>query len=136
MSSAPKRTSRARPLPMRRGSRAMGPPPGTRPAPTSHCDKMAFSRLAKRMSLASASSLPTPFARRQRLEHVEGAPSAQLGMAAARDKLLGLDEELDLTNATTAKLDVVSLDSDLVMAAIGMDLPLHGMNVGDSGEIE
>ena len=29
----------------------MGPPPGTKPAPTSHCDKMAFSRLAKRISL-------------------------------------------------------------------------------------
>ena len=45
------------------GSRAIGPPPGTSPAPTSHCDRMAFSRLAKRMSLASASSLPTPVAR-------------------------------------------------------------------------
>src|SRR6516225_9393989 len=55
---------------MRRGSRAIGPPPGTRPAPTSHCDKIAFSRLAKRMSLASASSLPTPVAR-PRIEAIE-----------------------------------------------------------------
>jgi len=29
-------------LPMRRDSRAIGPPPGTKPAPTSNCDKMAF----------------------------------------------------------------------------------------------
>ena len=63
MSSAPSSTSSARPRPISRGSRAIGPPPGTRPAPTSHCDRMAFSRLAKRMSLASASSLPTPVAR-------------------------------------------------------------------------
>ena len=41
----------------------MGPPPGTNAAPTSHCDKMAFSRLAKRISQASDSSLPTPVAR-------------------------------------------------------------------------
>src|SRR6266852_4728709 len=38
MSSAPSSTSSARPRPIRRGSRAIGPPPGTRPAPTSHCD--------------------------------------------------------------------------------------------------
>src|SRR5205823_3142347 len=63
MSSAPRSTSSARPRPIRRGSRAIGPPPGTTPAPTSKCDKMAFSRLAKRMSQARASSLPTPVAR-------------------------------------------------------------------------
>src|SRR5262245_20040786 len=73
---------------------------------------------------------------RQRFEHVEGAPSAQLRMATARHQLLGLDEELDLTDAATAKLDVVPLDRDLVMAAIGMDLPFHGVNVGDRGEVE
>src|SRR3989475_5320742 len=63
MSFALKITSRARPLPMRRVSCAIGPPPGTRPAPTSNCDRMAFSRLAKRMSQARASSLPIPVAR-------------------------------------------------------------------------
>ena len=45
------------------GNRAIGPPPGTSPAPTSHCERIAFSRLAKRMSQASDSSLPTPVAR-------------------------------------------------------------------------
>jgi len=40
-----------------------GPPPGTTPAPTSKCNKIAFSRLAKRMSQARANSLPTPVAR-------------------------------------------------------------------------
>jgi hypothetical protein len=38
-------------------------PAGTRPASTSYCDGIAFSQLAKRMSLPSASSLPTPVAR-------------------------------------------------------------------------
>lgn len=63
MSSAPRSTSSARPRPIKRGNRAIGPLPGTTPAPTSNCDKMAFSRLAKRMSQARASSLPTPVAR-------------------------------------------------------------------------
>src|ERR1700736_5085511 len=60
MSSEPKRTSRARPLPISRGSRAMGPPPATSPTPTSHCDRTAFSRLAELMSPASGISLPFP----------------------------------------------------------------------------
>ena len=41
----------------------MGPPPATRPTPTSHCERIAFSRLAKLMSQARASSLPFPVAR-------------------------------------------------------------------------
>jgi hypothetical protein len=41
----------------------MGPPPGAKPAPTSNCDSHAFSRLAKRMSVASTSSLPIPLVR-------------------------------------------------------------------------
>src|SRR5437016_5559212 len=63
MSSELKSTSRARFLPMRRGNRAMGPPPATRPTPTSHCDRTASSRLAKLMSHARAISLPFPVAR-------------------------------------------------------------------------
>src|SRR4051812_17600838 len=63
MSSALRSTSRARPRPLTRGNRAMGPPPATRPTPTSHCDRSALSRLAKLMSQASASSLPFPVAR-------------------------------------------------------------------------
>src|ERR1700723_3723675 len=41
----------------------MGPPPATRLTPTSHCDRTAFSRLAKLMSQARAISLPFPVAR-------------------------------------------------------------------------
>src|SRR5438132_10207386 len=63
MSSALKSTSRARPRPMSRGNRAMGPPPGTTPTPTSKCEKSEFSRLAKPISQASRSSLPFPVAR-------------------------------------------------------------------------
>src|ERR1700721_2261535 len=63
MSSELKSTSRARFLPMSWGSRAMGPPPATIPTPTSHCERIAFSRLAKLMSQASVISLPLPVAR-------------------------------------------------------------------------
>ena len=57
-------------------------------------------------------------------------------MAAADDELLGLDEELDLADAAAAELDVVALDRDLVVAPIGVDLPLHRVDVGDRGEVE
>src|SRR3979411_2878565 len=63
MSSELKSTSRARFRPMSSGNRAVGPPPGTIPTPTSHCEMMAFSRLAKLMSQASVISLPLPVAR-------------------------------------------------------------------------
>jgi hypothetical protein len=63
ISSAPRSTSSARPRPLRRLSRAIGPPPGTRSTPTSHCNETAFSLLAKRMSVATASSLLAPLAR-------------------------------------------------------------------------
>ena len=46
-------------------------------------------------------------------------------MAAAGDQLLGLHEEFDLADAAAAELDVVALDRDLVVAAVGVDLPLH-----------
>ena len=57
-------------------------------------------------------------------------------MAAAGDELLGLHEELDLADAAAAELDVVAFDRDLAMAAIGVDLPLHVVDVGDGGEVE
>ena len=56
-------------------------------------------------------------------------------MAPARDQLLGLHEKLDLADAAAAELDIVAGDRDLAMAAIGMDLPLHRVDVGNRGEI-
>src|SRR5664280_2405802 len=70
------------------------------------------------------------------IEGGEGVAVAQRRITAARDQLLGLREKLDLANAATAELDVVALDRDLSMPAIGVDLPLHGVYVGDGGEIE
>ena len=61
---------------------------------------------------------------------------AQLRLAAAGDQLLRLHEELDLANAAAAELDVVAGDRDLAEAAEGVDLPLHGVDVGDGGEVE
>ena len=57
-------------------------------------------------------------------------------MAAAGDELLGLHKELDLADAAAAELYVVPLDRDLAMAAIGVDLPLHAVDVGDRGKVE
>src|SRR5262245_33956782 len=57
-------------------------------------------------------------------------------MATARHQLLGLDEELDFADAATTELDVVSLDRVLVVAAVGMDLPFHGVDVSDRSKIE
>ncbi len=76
---------------------------------------------------------------RARDELVEGAERfrlAQVGLAAARDQLLRLREKLDLANAAAADLDVVAGDADGAEPLEGMDLALHGVNVGDSCEVE
>jgi hypothetical protein len=83
----------------KRGSRAIGPPPGTNPAPTSHCDRVAFSRLAKRMSLASAGSLPTPVARGRGDRHDErpGETHQQAGRTGRQsERVLRLCEKIVL----------------------------------------
>ena len=77
-----------------------------------------------------------PAARGERRQRGERVAAAQLVMAAAGDELLGLHEKLDLADAAAAELDVVALDRDLAMAAIGMDLPLHRVHVGDRRVIE
>src|SRR5882762_1958856 len=59
-SSPPTRISNARPRPTMPGRRVEGPPPGTAAKPTSNCPSTARSRLAKRMSVARANSLPAP----------------------------------------------------------------------------
>jgi len=50
--------------------------------------------------------------------------------------LLCLREELHLTDAAAAELDVVAFHRDLAVPAIGIDLALHGVDVGDRGKIE
>ena len=71
--------------------------------------------------------------RRQRRQRLA---AAQLGMPAAGDELLGLHEELDLADAAAAELDVVALDRDLVVAAVGVDLALQRLDVGDRRVVE
>ena len=57
-------------------------------------------------------------------------------MPAARDQLLGLGEELDVADAAAPELDVVACDRNRAMALERMHAPLHGMDVGDGGEVE
>ena len=64
-------------------------------------------------------------------EHVERARAAHRRAAAAEDELLGLDEELDLADAAAAELEVVAGHRHLLVAARGVDLPLHRVDVGD-----
>jgi hypothetical protein len=71
-----------------------------------------------------------PLQRHQRLGH------AQRRLPAAGDQLLRLGEELDLANAAAPDLDIVPRHSNLSEAAHGMDLPLHGVDVGDGREVE
>ncbi len=86
-------------------------------------------KLAANLGLDPASRLEA-LQRDQRFRH------AQLRLAAAGNQLLGLHEEFDLADAAAADLDVVAGDRNLAEAAEGVDLPLHGMDVGDGGEIE
>ena len=77
-----------------------------------------------------------PAALGERRERRQRLAAAQFGMPAAGDELLGLHEELDLADAAAAELDVVALDRDVLMAAIGVDLALDRLDVGDRGVVE
>ncbi len=57
-------------------------------------------------------------------------------MTPAGDELLRLGEELDVANAPSPELDVVALDRDGAVPLVLMHPPLHGVNVGDRGEVE
>ena len=70
------------------------------------------------------------------LEHVERARAAHLRTAAAENELLRLDEKLDLADAASPELDVVAGHDDLLVSAHGVDLALHGVDVGDRGVVE
>src|ERR1700733_5204145 len=70
---------------------------------------------------------------RKRLDRLA---AAQFGMTAAGDELLGLRKKLDLADAATAELYVMAFDCDLAMAAIGMNLLLHRVDIGDGRVIE
>jgi hypothetical protein len=61
---------------------------------------------------------------------------AQFGVSAAGNELLRLDEEFDLADAAAAELDIVPFDRDFIVAAIGVDLPLHRVHVGNRREVE
>ena len=77
-----------------------------------------------------------PAALLETLQGGQGVRHAQLALASAGDQLLGLHEELDLADAAAADLDVVAGDADGAEAAIGVDLALHGVDVGDGREVE
>ena len=70
------------------------------------------------------------------MRNVTRFAAAQLRIAAAGDELLGLDEEFDLPNAAAPELDVVAFHGNGAVAAVGMKLPLHLVDVGKRGEIE
>ena len=70
------------------------------------------------------------------LQHVEGARPAHLGAASAKNKLLRLDEKLDLADAAASKFDIVAGHDDVLVAAHGVDLALHRVDVGDRRIIE
>ena len=57
-------------------------------------------------------------------------------MPAAGNQLLGLREKFDFADTTTPDLDVVTLDRDLTLAAIGLHLPLHLVDIGKGREVQ
>ena len=72
----------------------------------------------------------------ERGERGDSAAAAQIVMPATGDELLGLGEKFDLADAAAAELDIVAFDRDLAMAAIGVNLPLHFVNVGNGRVVE
>src|SRR5262245_24118952 len=70
------------------------------------------------------------------IERLDGSPRPELGVTSAGNELLGLGKELDIADAAAAELDIVALNRDGPVALEGMDPPLHGMDIGDRGEVE
>ena len=77
-----------------------------------------------------------PVARSQHLQGLERRPHPQFGMPATGDQLLGLGEEFDFADAAAPDLDVVALDRDLALSAVGLHLPLHVVHVGQGREVQ
>ena len=72
----------------------------------------------------------------ERFECVAGRAGAQRAVAPAPDELLRLRVELDLANAAPATLDVVPGDVKVLVAGLGVDLPLDRLDVLDGCEVE
>ena len=77
-----------------------------------------------------------PVAGGQDLQRVQRRTHPQFRVAAAGNELLRLREKLDLADAAAADLDVMAFDRDLALAAIGLHLPLHVVDVGKRGKIQ
>ena len=77
-----------------------------------------------------------PFARRQPVQRIERGADAQLRLPPAGDELLRLHEEFDLADAAPPQLQIVAFDGNPRMALMRVDLPLHGVDVGDGGVVE
>ena len=72
----------------------------------------------------------------ERIQHIERTATTQLRPPPAKNQLLGLYEKFHLADAAAPKLDVVSRNRDLFMPAHGVNLPLHGMNIGNGSKVE
>src|SRR5256885_8455396 len=75
-------------------------------------------------------------ARPQRCESAERGRLPKRCIAAAEYQLLRLDKELDLANSTAPELDIMPRNSNAVMSAAAVNLPLDGMYVLNRGVIE
>jgi len=62
-------------------------------------------------------------------------PVGVVGKDSAGDELLGLDEEFNFADTAAPELDVVALDRNEAVAAIGVDLTFHLMDVGERRKI-
>ena len=77
-----------------------------------------------------------PAAGGERVQRRHRLTAAQRNVAPAGDELLRLHEKFNLANAAAAELDVMALDRDLAVPAIGVDLLLHRVHVGDRRVVE
>ena len=118
----------------------MGPPPATIPTPTSHCEMMAFSRLAKLMSQASVISLPLPVARprmramdatgkRVRRARKSGQGGKPVGPGRHGSQVLELGREIGVIQEVIVDRAVEDYDPDLLVglesADYFLELPDH-----------
>ncbi len=77
-----------------------------------------------------------PVELREQREPGECLARAERRLAAARYKLLGLHEKLDLADAAPPQLEVMPGNRDALVPFGGVDLPFHRVDVGDGVKIE
>ena len=72
----------------------------------------------------------------ERLQYAGEFAPAQLRAPASPNQLLGLSEELDLSNTAAAEFDVMAMHDNYAASSVGIDLAFHRMDVPNGRKVQ